>query len=103
MATAAVMLMGQLGLSDEELCAVLDSNPIEIISDSLDHRPELPILLQLTREAQECVGPEVLKLWVRTEGPSGRPIEHLLARDVAAFESAVVTLVERGFVIGGGS
>ena len=103
MATAAVILMRQLGLSDEELCAVLDSNPIEIISDSLDHRPELPILLQLTREAQECVGPEVLKLWVRTEGPSGRPIEHLLARDFAAFESAVVTLVERGFVIGGGS
>ena len=103
MATAAVMLMGQLGLSDEELCAVLDSNPIEIISDSLDHRPELPILLQLTGEAQECVGPEVLKLWVRTEGPSGRPIEHLLVRDFAAFESAVVTLVERGFVIGGGS
>ena len=103
MATAAVLLMGQLGLSDEELCAVLDSNPIEIISDSLDHRPELPILLQLTREAQECVGPEVLKLWVRTEGPSGRPIEHLLGRDFASFESAVVTLVERGFVIGGGS
>lgn len=102
MASAALLLMGQLGLSDEELCAVLDSNPIEIISDSLDHRPELPILLQLTDEAQACVGPEVLKLWVRTDGPSGRPIEYLLARDFAAFESAIVTLVERGFVIGGG-
>ncbi|MEI6792856.1 MAG: hypothetical protein WCK97_06425 [Actinomycetes bacterium] len=101
MATAAVLLMQQLGLSDEELCAALDSNPIEIISDSLDHRPELPILLQLSDEAEQRVGPEVLKLWVRTEGPSGRPIEHLLARDFAAFESAVVTLVERGFVIGG--
>jgi len=101
MATAAVLLMQQLGLSDEELCAALDSNPIEIISDSLDHRPELPILLQLSDEAEQRVGPEVLKLWIRTEGPSGRPIEHLLARDFAAFESAVVTLVERGFVIGG--
>ena len=101
MATAAVLLMQQLGLSDEELCAALDSNPIEIISDSLDHRPELPILLQLSDEAEQRVGPEGLKLWVRTEGPSGRPIEHLLARDFAAFESAVVTLVERGFVIGG--
>ena len=101
MATAAVILMRPLGLSDEELCAVLDSNPIEIISDSLDHRPELPILLQLTEEAQACVGPEVLKLWVRAQGPSGRPIEHLLARDFAAFEASVVTLIERGFVIGG--
>jgi len=103
MATAAVLLMGQLGLSDEELCAALDSNPIEIIADSLDHRPELPILLQLAEQAQAVVGPEVLKLWVRTDGPSGRPIEHLLARDFAAFETAVVTLIERGFVIGGGS
>ena len=98
MATAAVLLMQQLGLSDEELCAALDSNPIEIIADSLDHRPELPIL---TEEAQASVGPEVLKLWVRTDGPNGRPIEHLLARDFAAFEAAVVTLIERGFVIGG--
>ena len=60
-------------------------------------------MLQLTEQAQAVVGPEVLKLWVRTDGPSGRPIEHLLARDFAAFETAVVTLIERGLVIGGGS
>ncbi len=101
MTTPAVILMSRLGLSDEELCAVLDGNPIEIISDSLDHRPELPILLTLTDEALASVGAEVLQRWVRTKGPSGRPLDHLLSRDFAAFEASVVTLLERGFVIGG--
>ena len=39
--------------------------------------------------------------WLRTAGPAGRPIDHLLARDFPAFESAIETLAERGFVIGG--
>ncbi|MSX01775.1 MAG: hypothetical protein F2813_01280 [Actinobacteria bacterium] len=94
--------MQRLGLSDEELCATLDSNPIEVISGSLDHRPELPILLQLTAAAEEAVGAGVLARWVRTSGPSGRPIDQLVTRDFMAFEASLTTLLERGFVIGGG-
>ena len=101
MTESAVILMQRLGLSDEELCATLDSNPIEVISGSLDHRPELPILLSLTQAAEEAVGEGILARWVRTSGPAGRPIDHLVTRDFVAFEAALGTLLERGFVIGG--
>ena len=35
-------------------------------------------------------------------GRSGRPLDLLLARDFAAFESALDTLAARGFVLRGG-
>jgi hypothetical protein len=44
----------------------------------------------------------VLRRWIRADGPNGRPIELLLARDFAAFEDALATLADRGFVIRGG-
>ena len=94
-------LMQRLGLRDDELCQLLDVDPIAVITGELDHRPELGILLALTAEAQERVGPQVLHRWIRTAGPAGRPIDHLLARDFPAFEHAITTLAERGFVIGG--
>lgn len=97
----AARLMERLGLSDDELCTLLDVDPIAVISGELDHRPELAILLALTAEAQERVGAELLRRWVRTAGPAGRPLDHLLARDFPAFEAAITTLAERGFVIGG--
>jgi hypothetical protein len=94
--------MERLGLTDDELCAVLDADPLEVIVDDLDHRPEVGILLDLTAEAQERAGPEVLRRWLRTTGPSGRPLDLLLRRDFAAFEDAIAALAERGFVIRGG-
>ena len=97
--SAAANLMERLGLTDEELCAVLDVDPIAVISGDLDHRPELPILLVLTAEAAEAVRPEALRRWVRTSGPRGRPLDLLLARDFAGFEDAVGELAQRGFVV----
>ena len=97
----AVRLMQRLGLTDDELCTVLDVDPIAVITGELDHRPELGILLDLTAEAVERVGAPLLRRWVRTSGPSGRPADQLLARDFPAFEDALATLAERGFVIGG--
>jgi hypothetical protein len=91
--------MERLGLSDEELCAVLDVDPITVIGGELDHRPELPILLVLTAEAADAVGEPSLQRWVRTSGPRGRPLDLLLARDFAGFEDAVGELVQRGFVV----
>jgi hypothetical protein len=41
----------------------------------------------------------VLRRWVRASGPSGRPLDVLLARDFGAFEDALATLAERGFVL----
>lgn len=100
--TAAAVLMERLGLSDEELCAALDAEPLEVIAGELEHRPELAILLALTEEAAERVGEDVLRRWMRAAGPSGRPIEHLVARDFVAFEDDLATLADRGFVIRGG-
>jgi hypothetical protein len=93
----AQRLQDLLGLTDEELLAVLDADPLEVVSGDLDHKPELPILLDLLAEHDDTS----LKRWVRATGPQGRPIDLLLARDFAAFESALATLAERGFVIRG--
>jgi hypothetical protein len=80
---------------------VLDAGALTLISGELDHRPELPILLALTEEAAERVGEATLARWARSPGPAGRPLDQLLARDFAAFEDALGTLAERGWVIRG--
>jgi hypothetical protein len=95
--------MELLGLSEEELCRTLDVDPLTLLSGQLEHRTELPILLDLLAEAEERAGPAVLRRWVRAPGPAGRPLDHLLARDFGAFENALATLAERGFVLRGGS
>ncbi len=94
--------MQRLGLSDDELCTVLAVDPLSVIADELHHRPELGILLDLTAEAEEAVGAGVLRRWLRTSGPAGRPVDHLLARDFGAFEDDLATLARRGYVIRGG-
>ena len=95
--------MRRLGLDEDELCRVLDVDPLSLIGGELDHRPELSILLALTQEAGERVGDDLLRRWVRTSGPSGRPLDHLLARDFAAFEDDLEGLERRGFVVRGPS
>ncbi|MDQ6915192.1 MAG: hypothetical protein M3155_05195 [Actinomycetota bacterium] len=94
--------MDLLGLSDHELCAVLDADPLTLLSGQLVHRPELGILLDLLGEAEERAGASVLRRWVRARGPRGRPLDVLLARDFPAFEAAVGDLAARGFVLRGG-
>ena len=91
----AKQLQDKLGLSDDELLTVLDADPLEVVSGDLDHKPELPILLDLLAEHEDAG----LARWLRVAGPNGRPIDLLLRRDFAAFENALATLAERGFVI----
>jgi hypothetical protein len=98
----AAHLQELLGLSDEELLAVLDAEPLEVVSGDLDHKPELPILLDLLAEAETSAGAATLRRWVRAAGPAGRPIDLLLTHDFAAFETALGVLSERGFVISPG-
>jgi hypothetical protein len=97
----AVALMELLGLSEDELCQVLDVDPLTLLSGQLEHRGELPILLSLLDEASERAAPAVLRRWVRAAGPSGRPIDALLRRDFATFEDALSDLAARGFVLRG--
>jgi hypothetical protein len=94
--------MDLLGLSEEELCRTLDVDALTLLSGQLEHRPELPILLDLLAEAEQRAGALVLRRWVRATGPRGRPLDALLARDFAAFEQALADLAERGFVLRGG-
>ncbi len=101
--SAAQHLQELLGLSDNELLAVLDEDPLTVLGGELDHKPELPILLDLLAEAEERAGAPVLRRWVRAQGPSGRPLDTLLARDFGAFEDALATLAERGFVLRSGA
>lgn len=89
--------MTRLGLSDEELMTVLDTDPLSVITDELDHRPEIGILLALTEEAEERAGGEVLRRWLRTG--TRPPLDLLLRRDFAAFEDALAELEARGFVV----
>ena len=95
----AVHLQDLLGLTEDELCRMLDVDPLTLLSGQLDHRPELPILLDLLAEAEESAGPAVLRRWVRANGPRGRPIDILLGRDFAGFEDALEELAARGFVL----
>ena len=102
MISGAVTLMERLGLSDEELMAVLDADPLSVITDELDHRPEIAILLDLTAEAEERAGGEVLRRWLRAGGERRRPLDLLMRRDFGAFEDALAELAERGFVLRAG-
>lgn len=88
--TAATLLQTRLGLSDDELLAVLDEDPLTVITGELDHKPELPILLTLTEDIDESV----LRRWLRRG-----PIDLLLTRDFGAFENEVADLRERGLVL----
>jgi hypothetical protein len=98
----AARLMELLGLSEAELCRILDVDPLTLLSGQLEHRSELPILLDLLDEASERAGSAVLTRWVRASGPNGRPIDALLQRDFGAFEDALSDLADRGFVLRGG-
>ena len=81
---------------------MLDEDPLSVLSGDLEHKPQLPILLDLLAEAEESAGAPVLRRWVRADGPAGRPLEHLLRHDFGAFEDALATLAERGFVLRSG-
>jgi hypothetical protein len=96
---AAQRLQELLGLGDDELLRVLDADPLAVIGGTLDDKPELPILLDLLADAEERAGAPLLRRWVRAAGPAGRPLDLLLARDFGAFEDALATLAERGFVL----
>ncbi len=94
--------MDLLGLTETELCRVLDADPLTVLSGQLEHRPELQILGELLDEAAEQAGPAVLRRWVRANGRHGKPIDALLSRDFRTFETALAELAERGFVLRGG-
>jgi hypothetical protein len=95
--------MELLGLSEDQLCRILDADPLTLLSGQLEHRPELPILLALLEEPAAQAGPGTLRRWMRVAGPAGRPLDALLARDFGRFEDQLEQLSARGFIVRGGS
>ncbi|HEU4657457.1 MAG TPA: hypothetical protein VFR97_08030 [Capillimicrobium sp.] len=91
----AQLLMERLGLGEEELCAVLGTDALTILSGQADADPRLRILLDLTAEALEVVGPVALRTWARREPQHG----HLVGGDFAAFEDDLAQLRDRGFTV----
>ncbi len=92
---AAYDLMQRLGLAEDELCRVLGTDPLSILSGQADHDPRLRILLDLTAEAEAKVGPDALRLWMRRQPQ----LAHLLGGDFAPFEDVLATLAHRGLTI----
>jgi hypothetical protein len=88
---SAARLQSLLGLEDEELLTILDSDPIAVITGEEDLRPEIRIVLQLLEESTPP------RAWLRAGSPS--PLQRLLQRDFAGFEDALAEFSEHGFVI----
>lgn len=98
-AGATGRIQARLGLEDAELCDVLGLSPVELLAGDGDLLPQTAVLDSLLREFGELINGGALKRWVRATGPAGRPLDHLLAHDYAAFEDALQALGERGFVV----
>ncbi len=96
---AAARVQELLGLSDDELLRVLDTDPLALVAGEADVLPEVPVLRALAEEAAERAGEPVLRRWVRASGPAGRPLDLLLARDFAGFEDALGVLEARGLIL----
>jgi hypothetical protein len=97
---SAARLQSLLGLSDEELLRILDSDPLAVITGEEDTRAEVAILLDLLAEASENASESTLRRWVRAN--DAKPLKLLLAHDFAGFEDALGELAERGFILRGG-
>ena len=98
-AGATERVQAALGLAEDELCDVLGLSPIELLAGDGDLLPQTGVLDELLRDALTKIHPQALQRWVRASGPAGRPLDHLFAHDYPAFESALETLAERGFVV----
>ncbi|MFT4035613.1 MAG: hypothetical protein QM679_08565 [Patulibacter sp.] len=96
---ACERIQAALALADDELCDVLGLAPTALLAGEGDLLPHTGVLDALLRDALGQVQPQALWRWLRVTGPAGRPLDHLLAHDYRAFEQALETLLERGFVI----
>ena len=69
---------------------MLDADPLAVITGDLDHKPELPILLDLLAEAEERAGAPVLRRWVRANGPDGRPLGAYLNDQLGSYTGGTI-------------
>ena len=89
MSSPLAALASRLGLSDDELLAIFELDPLAAIGGELAYRPEIEILDGLTAEAAELAGEGSLARWVRSSAESPTPIALLERGDWLAFEDAL--------------
>src|SRR5947199_270057 len=93
--TAAALLMDRLGLTEDELCAALDVDPLSVISGELAHKPQLPIRLTLTQEAaarvarEQGYAPEKWERWA-AESATGERQATFIVESAAGMASCVI-------------
>ena len=89
--------MERLGLRDEELCTILDADPIAVITGELAHRPELGILLGLSRRrSASASAPTSCAAGSAPPVPPAARSTTCSPRDFPAFESAIETSPSAG-------
>jgi hypothetical protein len=93
--SASEGLRDLLGLSDEEMLALLQTTPLDMVAGADDEREDVRVLLALVSEAEHAVGAATLRRWLRATDA----IDVLLQRDFPAFEGRLSELQERGFVL----
>ena len=99
----AARLMELLGLSEDELCRLLDVDPLTLLSGQLEHRRELPILVELLDEAAErggAAGAAALGAGAGTAGAPDRRAAGARLRGVRGCAGRARR--QRGFVLRGG-
>ena len=97
--STSARLQHLLGLSDDEILAILGATPLDLISGQEEEREDLRVLMALLNDAEEQAGAATLRRWVRSGPITQRPIDLLARQDFAAFESALEELAERGFIL----
>jgi hypothetical protein len=95
----AERLQQLLGLTDDEVLAILGSTPLDLISGGEDEREDLRVLVALLEDAETQAGAATLRRWVRAGPLTQRPIDLLARQDHGAFETALADLAERGFIL----
>ena len=93
--------MDRLGLTDDELCLALAADPL---SDLGRARPQARAAdpARAHRGGRRARGRRRAAPLGALVRALGRPLDHLLARDFAAFEDDLQALADRGFVLRGG-
>ena len=94
--------MELLGLSEDELCQVLDVDPLSCSPASSITAPSCRSCSTCSTRPPSAPGRRCCGAGSGRPGPAGRPIDALLARDFGAFEDALAELAARGFVLRGG-
>ena len=89
MSDRLAQLAARLALTDDETLAIFSLDPLAAIGGAHAHRPEVEILDELTRDAEQRVGELALRRWLRSPLRTPPAIELLERGEFDGFELAL--------------